>query len=359
MMNIQKTNGKNAGRGAPGRLLTGALLICLAAAHAFAGGQKAGNRESGSGHPGGLNPQARQGTMPSVAEAPPEGKLLFWHAETRNGSQYLIDLEGNDVPLRKYERIVILSPGAVETLYMIGGEASIAAVMDSRDSIPPVEKTSRLKTVGNSARPSLEAIIAAEPDLVLGNAMNSAFIADLRDRGLNALIHGANSVEDIFNGTIILGRLSGREEAAAALAGQDRAKLSALKAELEQRPLNLKGAILYSANPPMAFTGDSLAGEVLELLGVENIAAGLPAAQPILSTEYLLVQNPDFLFGSMMLAKPEDILAADSAVKNTRAGREGNLAVVPSRFFLRPSPSLFDGILELRETLKNYKKNGL
>ncbi|MDR2258622.1 MAG: ABC transporter substrate-binding protein [Treponema sp.] len=357
-MNIQKTNGTNPRRGATGRLLTGALLICIAAAQAFAGGQKADNRESGGGHPGGLSPQARQGAMPSVAEAPPEGKLLFWHIETRNGGQYLIDLEGNDIPLRKYERMVILSPGAVETLFMIGGEGSIAAIMDSRD-IPPVEKTSRLKTVGNSARPSLETIIAAEPDLVLGNAMNSAFIANLRDRGLNALIHGANSVEDIFNGTIILGRLSGREEAAAALAGQDRAKLSALKTELEQRPLRLKGAILYSANPPMAFTGDSLAGEVLELLGVENIAAGLPAAQPILSTEYLLVQNPDFLFGSMMLAKPEDILAADSAVKNTRAGREGNLAVVPSRLFLRPSPSLFDGILELRETLKSYEKSGL
>jgi iron complex transport system substrate-binding protein len=186
--------------------------------------------------------------------------------------------------------------------------------------------------------------------------MNSAFIADLRSRGIPALIHGANSVEDIFNGTLLLGGLTGTEEAAKALVEKDRARLASLKTELAARSLKLKGAILYSGSPPMAFTGDSLAGEVLELLGVENIAAGLPAAQPILSTEYLLAQNPDFLFGSMMLAKSEDILAADSAVRNTRAGREGNLAVVPSRLFLRPSPSLIGGLLELRETLKSYEE---
>ena len=357
MMKIQKAGRKNAGRDTTERVFIIALLLCAAAAHAFAGGQKAGEGASRpSGHPGGLSPQARQGAMPSVAEAVDGVKPPFWRAEKRSGGEFLVALEGNDVPLRKYERIVILSPGAVETLFMIGGEASIAAVMESRDAIPPEEKTRALKTVGNSARPSLEAIIAAEPDLVLGNAMNSAFIADLRSRGIAALIHGANSVEDIFNGTLLLGRLTGTEEAARAMVEKDRARLASLKAELTARPLKLKGAILYSGSPPMAFTGDSLAGEVLDLLGVENIAADLPAAQPIVSTEYLLTQNPDFLFGSMMLSTPEDILAADSAIRNTRAGREGNLAVVPSRLFLRPSPSLIDGLLELREILKGYEK---
>jgi iron complex transport system substrate-binding protein len=336
-----------------------AVVLVFSAVGLYAAGQKAGEGASGgqpSGHPGGLSPQARQGAVPSVAPAVDGVKPPFWRAENRNGGEFLVDLEGNDIPLRKYERIVILSPGAVETLFMIGGEASIAAVMESREAIPPEEKTSRLKTVGNSARPSLEAIIAAEPDLVLGNAMNSAFIADLRDRGIAALIHGANSVEDIFNGALLLGRLTGAEEAAQAMVEKDRARLASLKAELAARPLTLKGAILYSGSPLMAFTGDSLAGEVLDLLGVQNIAAALPAAQPIISTEYLLTQNPDFLFGSMMLSTPEDILAADSAVRATRAGREGNLAIVPSRLFLRPSPSLIDGLLELRETLKGYEK---
>jgi iron complex transport system substrate-binding protein len=341
-----------------GRRPSCALPVFLAAALAFSCGGKADNMESGGGHPGGLSPQARQGAVPSVAEAPPEGKLPFWHTETRDGKEYLIDLEGNDVPLRKYERMAVLSPGAAETLFMIGGGASVAALADGGEP-PPEEKTGRIKPAGNAARPSLEAVTAAEPDLVLGNAMNSAFIADLRDRGFNALIHGANSTEDILAGALFLGILSGREEAAGALAGRCREALSALKADLEQRPLRLKGAILYSGSPPMAFTGDSLAGEVLELLGVENIAAGLPAARPVLSSEYLLARNPDFLFGSMTLTKPEDILAADPAVKNTRAGREGNLAAVHSRLFLRPSPGLFDGILELRETLKGYEKNGL
>jgi hypothetical protein len=50
-------------------------VCCFTPLSAFTGGQKADNRESGGGHPGGLCPQARQGAMPSVAEAPPEGSL--------------------------------------------------------------------------------------------------------------------------------------------------------------------------------------------------------------------------------------------------------------------------------------------
>ena len=123
-----------------------------------------------------------------------------------------------------------------------------------------------------------------------------------------------------------------------------------------ERPLNLKGAFLYSANPIMAFTEKSLAGEILSALGVDNIAAGLNAAQPILSPEYILARDPDFLFGSMMIAKPDDILAADSVIAKTRAGREHNLAVVPSALFLRTSPRIMESLLELHEIIRGFSR---
>jgi iron complex transport system substrate-binding protein len=280
---------------------------------------------------------------------------LFWKLENREGAEFLVDLEGNEVPLKQYRRIVVLSPGAVETMYLIGGEASIAAVSSSRDPIWPGEKTVLLPDVGNAARPNLEQTLAAESDLVIGNGMNGAFVADLRSRGLKAIIHGANSVEDIFNSAVILGKLTGREKEALDLVTRKREELALLVREAAQRPLRLKGAFLYSVNPPMAFTEDSLAGEILDILGVENIAAGLPAAQPILSAEYILAQNPDFLFGAMSITRPEEILAADSVILKTRAGREGNIRIVPSWLFLRPSPRLFDGLMELREGITEFE----
>jgi iron complex transport system substrate-binding protein len=87
---------------------------------------------------------------------------------------------------------------------------------------------------------------------------------------------------------------------------------------------------------------------------VENIAGPLNAAQPILSPEYILAENPDFLFGAMSITRPEDILAADSAIMQTRAGREGNISIVPSSLFLRASHRIVESLLELYGEVKRY-----
>jgi iron complex transport system substrate-binding protein len=241
---------------------------------------------------------------------------------------------------------------------MIGAESAVAGISSGRDPVWPEDKTALLPSVGNTARPSLEAIIALEPDLVIGSAMNAALMADLASRGYTVLIHNTNSLADIFNSAVLLGMLTGKEAEARALAAEKQARLDSLKAELKRSPLNLKGAFLYSANPIMAFTSESLPGEILEILGVENIAAGLNAAQPILSPEYILSQNPDFLFGAMAIAKPEDILAADSVIGKTRAGIEKNIRIVPSSLFLRTSPRIVESLLELYGEIKKYVKPG-
>jgi iron complex transport system substrate-binding protein len=297
---------------------------------------------------------AAQSPRAGVQEAVSGQEDRYWKLSSEGGAEFIDDPEGNRIPLQEYRRIIVISPGAVETLYLIGGEAAIIAVSAGREPIWPEEKTASLPTIGNVARPSLEAAVALEPDLVIGNAMSAAFIADLSSRGYPALIHGADTIEDILHSTILLGQLTGRETAARQLVAEKRSQLEALKAELRERPLNLKGAFLYSASPIMAFTEKSLAGEILTFLGVDNIAAGLDAAQPILSPEYILARDPDFLFGSMMMTKPGDILAADSVIAQTRAGREQNLAVVPSSLFLRTSPRIVESLLELYEIIRQF-----
>jgi iron complex transport system substrate-binding protein len=199
-------------------------------------------------------------------------------------------------------------------------------------------------------------VVALNPDLIIGNAMNAGLMADLASRDYTVLIHNADSLADIFNSALILGRLAGKEEEARRLVEEKQAQLASLRAELNDRPLRLKGAFLYSVNPVSAFTSQSLAGEILEILGVENIAGSLNAAQPILSPEYILAEDPDFLFGAMSITKPEDILTADSVIMQTRAGREGNISIVPSSLFLRTSPRIVESLLELYGEVKKYAR---
>jgi iron complex transport system substrate-binding protein len=317
---------------------------------------------------GGLTERTAEGggTAPAMGMAAPaaggEGAGLYWTVQPGEGGEYLHDKDGFSVPLRAYSRIILISPGAVETFYLIGAEGRIAAISSSRDPVWPEDKTVLLPSIGNVARPNLEAIIALEPDLIIGNAMSVSLIGDLASRGYAALVHGADSIADILNGTRIMGRLTGMTEAAEQVVRDKEEDLARLGRELAERPLTyrgapLKGAFLYSASPIMAFTERSLPGEILSILGLANIAAGLNAAQPILSPEYLLSANPDFLFGSMAITKPEDILSADSVILQTRAGRENNIRLVPSALFIRTSPRIVDSLLEMYGELAAFSDN--
>jgi iron complex transport system substrate-binding protein len=299
---------------------------------------------------------------------PAGGSALYWKTLTRPGGEMLADGEGNEIPLKSYSRIVALSPGAVETFYLCGGEEALAGIAaSSLDPVWPPEKTALLRSVGSPARPSLEEVIVLEPDLVIGSVMNIAFVADLRARGIPAIVHSAESLEDIFYSSRMIGVLCGRTEEASALVAEKRQSLEGLAAERRGKPLPLKGAFLYSVNPVMAFAPDSLAGDILAVLGVENIAADPSdspgagrnaalgsAAQPILSPEYLLAANPDFLFGAIFIPKAEDILWANQTIPLTRAGREGNISIIPSSLLLRPSPRIVDSLPELYEKITGY-----
>jgi ABC-type Fe3+-hydroxamate transport system substrate-binding protein len=184
-------------------------------------------------------PASRRAAPVSEAGAASEEKPLYWQILTEGGQRYVADGAGNRAPLVPYRRIILTSPGAVEVFYMIGAEAAIAGVTSGRDPIWPEDKTVLLPSVGNTARPSLEAVVALNPDLVIGNAMNAGLMADLASRDYTVLIHNADSLADIFNSALILGRLAGKEEAARRLVEEKQAQLAALQAELRERPLRL------------------------------------------------------------------------------------------------------------------------
>jgi iron complex transport system substrate-binding protein len=320
-------------------------------------GRAAGESTADRGEP---SAEAGQTAAPEEEkEEKPERPELYWTIVPEGGIEFIHDKNGFAVPLKTYERIILISPGAVETFYLIGAEDRIAAISSSRDPVWPGEKTVLLPSIGNAARPNIEAVVALEPDLIIGNAMSVSLIGDLASRGYAALVHGADSIADIFNCTRIMGRLTGKEDAAEQLVREKEERLASLHRELEERPLTfkgtpLKGAFLYSASPIMAFTEASLPGEILSILGLVNIAEGLNAAQPILSPEYILSRDPDFLLGSMAITKPEDILSADSVILQTRAGREKNIRFVPSSLFLRPSPRIVDTLLEMHGELSAF-----
>ncbi|POQ98408.1 hypothetical protein AU468_13720 [Alkalispirochaeta sphaeroplastigenens] len=309
----------------------------------------------------GLSPEARSGASPggsspeqgggsAVVPSGPAGADSSWRRVQEGQDVHIVDSLGNRVPLRSYGEIIVLAAGAVETIFALGGGDRIIATVESRIPIAPAEETARLPTVGTVSRVSLEHLLMADPDLVIVDPMNPDLAGRLSSRGIPALVYNPASVKSILEHTEILGDLTEAGPEA-------REVVKTLGSLLEQRQRDregqtpLRGLFIYTAHPMQAFASTSLAGDILRLLGVENLADPLTGARPIVSPEYLLTADPDFIWGAMSLQSVDDILLADQAVTMTRAGRENNIAIIPSTMIMRASVHLLEEIEGLAKKL--------
>lgn len=269
----------------------------------------------------------------------------------------IYDSHKNSIEMKEYNKVIILDPAVIETFYMIGAEDKIAAIATTaRSKIYPEDKVSKLPSVGHITNTSIEKILSFSPDLVLIGAMSSKLGDNLKPFGIPVLTIESNNFEDILKNINIFGKLTNKETEANKLYEESNKKLINIKENISKNPLNLKGAVLYSTTPMMAFNSKSLPGQILNLLGVENLADNLVGDKPIISPEFLLQENPDFLSGAMNITKAEDILNSNIIVKETTAGKNNNLFIVDSTKILRGSPRIFEAIDDFYLELKEINK---
>lgn len=269
----------------------------------------------------------------------------------------IIDNYGNSIEQREYRKIVVLDPAVVETFYMLGGESKITAIgKTAMSEIYPVEKTKNLANVGTITKPSIEKILSYTTDLVILNAMAASTGESLKELKIPFIINTAGNISDILLNIKIYGDITGKKAEAEKLYINSEEKLNNLKKKVKESPLNLKGAVLYTVSPMMGFNEKSLPGEILDILGVENIADNLIGDKPIISQEFLLKKNPDFLAGAMSIKSAKDIANSNPAVKETTAGKKGNFFIVDSSKILRGSPRIFEAVEEFYLELLKINK---
>ena len=124
-----------------------------------------------------------------------------------------VDSFGNSVPLKKYERVVVCDPSAVEIFYLIGGEKNIAGIARTKiNKIYPEKETEKLISVGTITRPSTEKILELNPDLVILNPMGTKIESFLKEYNIPYFVDRSVTFEEIFLKTKIYGIFTGQEE---------------------------------------------------------------------------------------------------------------------------------------------------
>jgi len=252
------------------------------------------------------------------------------------------------ISLNAKERLVVLDPASIETLFMLNAGEQIVGIASLQHSqIYPEDKTSKLTSVGTFSNPSLEKIVALRPTLVILSSYSLNLEEGLKNFGIKSIYLKAERLEDITKNITSLGQITQKEKKAELLKQELRQNLK----KLSDKPLNKSAIYLYSSNPLMAFNDNSLMADILRLIGLKNLSPQSPVSRPVISAEYILKQNPDFLI--LGINAGENLLSTNTLLKNTKAAKTGQIYInKDTHTLLRLSPKIVDRIEEFKSKLE-------
>jgi iron complex transport system substrate-binding protein len=197
-----------------------------------------------------------------------------------------------DIPSRP-DRILSLSPSATQMLYAIGAGRQVVGV-DKYSSYPP--NAPRTKFTGYET--SAEDYLYLRPDLVIFAFQSGALIQQLRVLHIPALLlQPATGMPAVYSQLRELGQATGHQAEANAVQSSLASYLSA--AAHRVGPAG-QGKTYYIEIDPAYYTATSqtFIGAEFSLFGLRDIAnaAGHGSAYPQISAEYILKENPDYVF---------------------------------------------------------------
>lgn len=320
-----RATGAASGRRRPRLLLVGALIAAVSAC-ADAGG-------AGDGHD-----LAERAARPADAA----------------GAVQAVDDAGRTVRLpAPARRVVSLLPAGTETLQALGAGDLIVA----RTRYDTGPATAHLPSVGGGLDPSLEALVAVRPDLVIawepaGGA--SRLRSRLENLGIAVFSIQTRDTTDIYANIENLGRLTGRSAASAELAAGIRAELDAVTAAVPPGP---RPTVLFvvSVDPPIVAGLDNFIAELIEVAGGVplGIAGEAPGLSPQVSVEALIRRQPDLIIlpvgegASLRIER----LGREPGWRELRAVREGRVREVPADLTNRPGPRIGEMARVLRAAI--------
>ena len=203
--------------------------------------------------------------------------------------------------------------------------------------------TAGAQEVGIIHSPNLEAIVALQPDLVIGTNVpyHQNLIPTLEKAGIPVYINSLNSFEDIYNTLELYGSLTGEKAAAETRSKQMQAQHDELAANVQDKTPPKSVIIFGNPDSFSMATKKTFTGALVEELGGGNLAdtLGKGDAYVPLSMEFLAAQNPDVIF-VIMMGNPQTMqeklqkdLAANPAWSGTNAVKNNRVHILPYNLF--------------------------
>ena len=252
------------------------------------------------------------------------------------------DDAGRQVTIGKLPaRIVSIAPSNTEILYALGLGEKVVAV-DQFSNFPAEAKAKA--TLGSYIRPNLEAIVAAQPDLILGTAVHAkTVIPELEARNLTVVSVDAKSVDEVYDRILLVGKVTGQTAQAERVVGEMRERITSTTAKLKDAP---KRRVFAELSPQLHSAGPgTFVHDLVERAGGQNVAADAGQQWPQISQEALILKDPEVVLLMDDAAGETPATAkARPAWEKMSAVRADRVVVIDPDLTNRPGPRLADGL---------------
>jgi len=197
-------------------------------------------------------------------------------------------------PTPSLERVVSLNPSLSAIVLALGAEEKLIGVDDYSARQQPA--LAELPRVGGLFSPSLEAVAALAPDVVLlvPSVEQRAFRKRLEELGIRVVVFENIRFDQVLDNIRELGVLLGREEAARERIEAIERALVEVSARVEE--LDSPPTVLVLQREPLYIVGrGSFLAHLLDRAGANNLGAEFADAYPRVGAEWLVASEPELL----------------------------------------------------------------
>lgn len=251
-----------------------------------------------------------------------------------------VDDLGDTIRLRApAHRVISLVPSATETIIALGCVDRLVG----RTRYDVAEEVASLPSVGGTMDPSIEAIVALHPDIVIGydSDKRHAVRMHLENAGIPVFSVRTQDTTDVFRGIHNFGMLLGRDSAAAAVAASIRATFDSVRQDVAGLPRRDVMFVIYP-NPAMTAGPGTFIDQLIGIAGGRSVFDDSRQLWPNVSMEEVVKRHPDLLIVPQgeFRANAIDQFRGRNGWRDLAAVREGRVATVPANLTQRPGANI-------------------
>jgi len=269
---------------------------------------------------------------------------------TDGESILLVDDYGRTIKLDNIpERIVSTAPTPTEMLFAVGAGDLVVGV-DSYSDYPA--EVANITKVGDYTL-STEVIISLQPDLIISSDLVPISQLELlEDQGIPFVILATRTLDDVLKDLRLVGILTGHVDEANELVDELEDRIEAVTSKTQAVDL-VKPRVYLEYYPYWTYGPGSFGDDLIALAGGINIAENTSSEYPMLTSEFVIAQDPEIIVYTVgyMTTTTADEISSRPGWDVITAVSEGDIHSMDDNLLSRYGPRILDGLEDLAALL--------